>query len=321
MRSIAPRGRRGARGRVPAGMDNQGTWIIAMPAWGDRCMGVMERATFPALRAALEPLKQHIAVVVYTDDGDRAAAAFTATGLDEVARLDLVPLKGDDRSFGQLSWCHSDAMARAAYRDRVALLTADMVVSEEILFTCEQRLRASTKLVCVAAMRTDETAYPDGMTLPGSALLEWAWNNRHHMTKECTWPKGTSYDVWRMYFEKDGNVATRVFLPHPLAVMPQCRTLKFVPTIDVNLINNFSPSVTHMITSPSEGAVIELSEQGKEFLITETMETRYKTRGASIPPFVRCTNKRHRMFFIKKVGIIGDANDVGDEMVVERVLA
>ena len=88
----------------------------------------------------------------------------------------------------------------------------------------------------------------------------------------------------------------------------------------VNLTMNFSQATTHMITSPEEGAVIELSPPDKDYLQSTTMHSRLRSGGPSCPPFIRATNPRHRMFFGKRVVIIGGGGDCGDGDVVRKVL-
>lgn len=271
----------------------------------------------PALAAALEGIRRPATLRVYTDQPSVVRDAWLQ--LNTGRRIDMFDVPGPDGSFESMSRCHRDTLDWGK-NDRVLLLTADMVVSREVLHTCEHQLNAGRQLVCCVALRAlqDAPGIPVGVT--GSDLLSWAWDNRHRMTRECTWPAGRSYDVWRMYFQEGEEVAARVFMPHPLAVAPRGRRLAFRPTIDVNLVSNFSGAVTHMITDPGEGAVIELSPADKEFLETESMSTRMETRGPSCPAFVRCTNKRHRFFFEKRVLIRGSGGDCGDEDVVRRMI-
>jgi hypothetical protein len=117
-------------------------------------------------------------------------------------------------------------------------------------------------------------------------------------------------------------VAARVFLPHPLVVLPEGRAMNFAPTIDVNLVNNFTPSQTYMVTEPHEGAVVEVSPADKEFLFTRTMRERLAdTSIPSCPPLVPATHPRHLFFFRHRVNVCGSGGEsCGDEEVVGRVL-
>lgn len=307
----------GRRGGTPTG---PARWLVALPAWGERCVHLLVNYVVPAATRALLDVDRPATLVVWTDaDGrDRLGHA----GTDRI-QLDVrdppAPEYQLHEGFGILSTCHRHVLREAGPADRVLLLTADMVVSREVVATCERVLSEGRRLVaCVAPRALEDRDPPVGAT--GRELLWWAWDNRHPMTRECTWPEGRSYDVWRMYFEKDGEIAARVFLPHPLAVVPARQDLRFAPTIDVNLAHNFSQHETYLITDPAEGAVVEVSPADKEFLPTTTMRERMDHGGPSIPPFIRCTNRRHRMFFERRVIIRGAGGDCGDGEVVRRIL-
>lgn len=310
MRKMEPGGRRGTK----PSHGIRGQWLIAFPAWGDRCVDVLIRASLPAAMMSLDAAGIVYEFLIYTDQAERIQNVLP----DNVARR-IMAVPGPDKAFESMSNCHRHAMEAASIHDRVLLLTADMVISREVVTTAEAFINQGKHLICCVAPRTiDQPFVPVGAS--GRELLTWAWEHKHRMTRECTWPNGTSYDVWRMYFENGDEVAARAFLPHPLVVLPKGRRLNFRPTIDVNLANNFSMSVTHMITQPEEGAAIELSPPDKEFLVTETMRTRYQTKGPSIPAFIRQINERHRMFWSKKVIIKGSGGDCGDGEVVQRML-
>jgi len=307
----------GRRAGAPAAGPG-GRWLVALPAWGERCVGVLIRYTLPALSAALRELGKPATLIVWTDQEHRIIAEMP-TDQPEGTTVSIRGVPGPDGAFESMSNCHRQILAEAAPSDRVLLLTADMVVSREVLVTCEQLVASGKQLVCCAALRALEDAgCPVGAS--GRELLAWAWANRHPMTRECTWPAGRSYDVWRMYFERAGEVAARVFLPHPLVVVPGGRQLAFRPTIDVNLTSNFSQAQTYMLTGPEEGAAVELSPFDKDFLMTTTMRARLDAGGPSCPPLIRATNLHHRMFFGRRVTISGAGGDCGDGEVVGGVL-
>ena len=305
-----------------------GSWLAAVPAWGERCVNIFIRATLPALVEAVRALDRPATLLVWTDQPDVIAAAYAGLGAPDSARLECAPVPapsgpyaGLHAGFGVLSTCHALALGRAVAGDRVLLLTADMVVSREVLATCEAQVASGKRLIACAAMRANEAGSPP-LGADGAALSAWAWDNRHPMTRDCTWPDGRSYDLWRIYFEREGEVAARVFLPHPLACVPAGRPLHFYPTIDVNLVRHFTQSETHMITHPSEGAVVELSPLDKDYLKSEApMSERLKSRTESSPQLVSCPNPLHRMFFGKRVIIRGAGGDCGDQEIVSRVLS
>jgi hypothetical protein len=100
-------------------------------------------------------------------------------------------------------------------------------------------------------------------TTNAAKLLEWAWDNRHQLTADASYPNGKAVDLSRVYFDVDGYVIARLALPHPLAVLVDGRTLPFSPTIDANLIQNFHPSEIHLETQPDALALVELSPVDK----------------------------------------------------------
>lgn len=290
-------------------------WLVALPAWGARYVDVAARSTLPALAIALRELRQSARIMLWTDQSDRLRKIASELGLPAI---ETYAVPGPDGGFESLSNCHRQTLAAARGSDRVLLLTADIVLSREILQSCESKLAAGARLICCCAMRATEGNCPIGAS--GRELLAWAWAHRHPMTRDCTWPDGCSYDVWRMYFANGEDVVARVFLPHPLACIPGGRQLAFHPTIDVNLAANFELRHTHVITRPEEGAAIELSPPEKEYLKTTTMRERFDSGGPSNPQFIPHTNARHRMFFSQRIVICGTGANCDDHIVANRVL-
>ncbi len=289
-------------------------WIIALPAWGDHYLDILERATLPALKLAIEKLDRPVRVIVHTDQAGQVSRMLNGLSFD------LLPVPGPDNAFESLSNAHRCVLKEAQVGDRICLLTADLVISQDMLASCEAQFQNGKNLVGCMGMRVcDDEMPPD--TKSGHALLAWGWDNRHPMTRECTWPNGKSYDVWRMYFEKGNEVACRLALPHPIALVKRShKEIRFSPTIDVNVAFNFSPGETHLITEPHEGAMIELSPKDKEFVLTETMLKRFEKFLPSCPAFVKITNSRHRMFFNKQIIIKGKGGDCGDQQVVDLLV-
>lgn len=312
---VVPAGRRGG---APARSPN-GAWLVALPGWGARCATLLVDRTIPAVFTALAYAGSPPAtLLIYSD------VAIEAGALPDNVSVEVLPVPGPDRGFESLSNCHRDVLRRAGRSDKVLLLTADMVVSREVIKTCEVQFRVGKTLVCVVAPRTRQMAAPLEAGASGRELGAWAWANRHRMTRECTWPEGHSYDVWRMYFASDAGdeVVARAFLPHPLAAQPRGRRILFSPTIDVNLAASFEMSATHLITDPDEGVVVELSPDDKEFVETCSMRGRFDHPALpSCPQFVPCLNPRHRTFFQHRVVLVGTGASCGDEEVAARVLA
>lgn len=313
--------RRDRRGVEPVGRTGTMTWLISVPVWGPRYVDIFTRVALPALRRAITPLRKlgvSVTLLVHTTP-EHSTEALSAN-LEGVATV-FRSVPSVDRSFGSLSAAHREALTLAQRGDRVCLLTADLVVSAPSLANAEAKFRAgATKLVCCAGMRVDEAFTPPD-TESGRALLEWGWDHRHPMTQECTWPDGKSYDLWRMYFEKNGVVVCRLCLPHPIALVKDGRRINFAPTIDVNVTANYTSSEVYLATDPDEIAMIELSPRDKEFLLTEPFAARLEQGLPSIPAMIPIMNPRHRRFFSQRIRIKGAGEDCGDEAVVAKLLA
>lgn len=300
-------------------------WSIIVPVWGERYLNIFINAGLPALRQAVRVLRASVpeADVEYVFNTD----TMDVSGL---RNTDGVPIRGypvpsDDRAFESLSQSHRAAIARANINDRLVLLTADLVISSSSLLACHKQFEAGKLLVCCMGMRvSDETVVGHGMDpaiyASGRTLLGWGWDHRHPMTRECTWPDGHSYDLWRMYFEKDDEVACRLCLPHPIALVRDSRPVHFAPTIDVNVAMNYTREETHLVTDPAEVAMIELSPPEKDFIHTESMRYRYDNNAPSLPSFGLMVNDRHRHFFGHKIIVKGKGGNCGDQEVVSKLL-
>lgn len=293
-------------------------WVISAPVWGPRCEQVFLRFTLPAIIAAAEHLKEPVTLLLHTDNpalGD----AWKATGRN----MKVFGLAKAD-PFVMLSTAHRQALSvgRSRSEVKVVLLTADMVISTNALTAARAHFRSGKRCFCVMGMRVNEPTEEQPPYNDSKALLEWGWERRHKMVRECTWPDGKSYDVWRMYFTNGENAICRLFLPHPLVVIPHGgrRELRFNPTIDVDLVNNFPVSQIHLVTRPEEASVVELSPPDKEFVWGEPMISRYDTRGPSCPSFIPCIHPHRRHFFRQPIIIKGQHSDVGDGPVTARVL-
>jgi len=287
------------------------TWYVSVPVWGKRYRDIFFAFTLPALEYAFKESGEDFTLVLHTD--------LPYDPIVKHCKLVRLKIPDGDHSFGSLSKAHTEVIAMAGLGDPISLLTADMVVSLETFVTCRRLFALGRKLICCAGMRVLDDELPE-LPLSGRELLAWGWDHRHSMTKECTWPDGTSYDVWRMYFEKDDEVACRLHLPHPIAFIRDNRRIGFGPTVDANLFTNFRLPEIFLITNPDELAVIELSPEGKEFVITETMRYRFNNLGPSCPSFQKIIHNHHRWMYGHKIIIKGDGGDCGDKELVRRFM-
>ncbi len=226
-------------------------------------MSVFCDRALPALCDAAERLTDAV-LVLHTDQADRIRKE--AMGGLPIQSYYPIPGAGSATWAERLSQAHRHVLTLARGHDRVALLTADMVVSVEAFAACEHRFAQGKELIACCGIRAlDDRSLPAPLT--SRALLEWAWANRHPHTTESIFPHGCG-DWSRMFFERDGNVICRLRWPHPLAAIPHGHSTRFHPTVDVSYMQNFNPSEIHVVTDPDELAVVELSPVDKTFART-----------------------------------------------------
>jgi hypothetical protein len=278
-------------------------WLVSVPVWGDRYLDVFRRAALPALIEAKRGFPGNVRIIVNTEKPEDMRS-----GEFEARRLPARPTWWE-----ALSSAHRQIITLASRNDRVMLLTADMVVSREIFTACERLIASGKNLICCAGMRSlDDNEVPIGAS--ARELLQWGWENRHPLTRACTWPSGQSGDLSRIFFDGGDVVNTRMWLPHPIALKKDSRSLRFGPTVDANLINNYSVHEIHLIADADEAACLELSPADKPFYLINSMDERIA--GGEI----KLSRMLHRSLLQKRVAIVGEGEDAGDAAVVDRIL-
>jgi len=290
-------------------------WLISVPVWGERCVNVFCATALPALENSILRLqKDHnidAVLVVHTDEPNRIISGATQISIEPR------PLPAGARDYDCMSQGHREVLSMMACRqDRVALLTADLIISENGLSFCERRLQAGDKwLICCASIRVlEEGLIPS--TSDNRALMKWAWDRRHPMTTEATWPNGRIGDMSRLCFTKAANVNTRVCLPHPLAVKVVSRPLKFTPTIDTNLMQNFHQGEIHVVNNPDDLVLFEMSPRDKDFGIGEkTMQQRFHEGTLG-----RVGNPLQRWVLNQRITVLGNGDDCGDAAITSAML-
>jgi hypothetical protein len=290
-------------------------WLISIPAWGDEFVGRLA-ASLPGLRVAAAQVGEPTVLITHTDNPER---------LTSTERLPIVakPVPEGRQWFDRMSAAHADVLRQARPGEIVVLLTADMIVSDNAFAACRNVFASGKKIVCCNATRAiADLLPPEGGT--SRELSEWGWRHRHHITRNCTWPDGQIDDLSRVYFENGPNVACRLWLAHPLAVVIDGRPLPFKPTIDCDLVCNFRKEEIHVSTSPDELAVLELSPAAKRFGSRDADEPPARTdlgplwkRYGKGPPLAP---PLYRWILSHRIVVAGTGEDCGDE-IVERLIA
>jgi len=280
------------------------TLTISVPVWGSPAyMQIFTHAAAPALKRSLENLRMPARFLIHTDQPDAARAALAGCEVE----VRQVPNKS---TYVALQESHADAVRRARVGDRVVLLNADLVVSNNFLARCMQHLDAGKDAVVLLGIRT--TAGPDvpaGMR--PRELLAWAWAHRHQIIRDLEWPRGGSMIPTNLFFSgSGGSVVARGFHLHPAAIIKRADT-KFSSTIDGDLLDCIPRSRIHVVVDPDDCAMLEVSAP----------ERRFPVRGGLLTPGQVAASMRtrasptHCWLFRHRITVCGSPAQVSDDLV------
>jgi hypothetical protein len=258
-------------------------WLVSVPVFGEYYVDQFCAAALPALQRAVDALRRvrgaDVWLVVHTDAPDRVRAATSVT-------VDARPVPAGLRGFDGMSQAHREVVAEASDGDVIVPLTAGAVMSEQGLVHCAEVLDDPRKLVVLCAVPRVLDEGPVADTADAQALMDWAWAHRHPMVDACTWPRGRSADLSRVYFASadGGTVVTRQALPHPVAVRKDGRAVSFAPTIDANLFLCYSPDEMHATLDCGKLALVKLTPADKGYdLAAQPMEERVRAGKVRVP--------------------------------------
>jgi hypothetical protein len=288
-------------------------WLISVPVWGERYVDEFCATALPPLDRAVAALREarpevDVRLIIHTDRPERIAGLAGAP-------VECRPVPAGARDFDCMSQAHREVLGLGVRGDVAVILTAGTVMSAETLTYCADVLDHPRRLVvlCAVPRVLAEGQIPDTSDAP--ALMAWAWDHRHPITIESTWPDGRSADLSRTYYERGGEVASRVCLPHPLAIRIDGRPLRFTPTIDVNLINCFDRSEMHLVPNCDRLAVLKLTPPDKGYrTVEETMFQRLEAYRFVIP------DPQQRWCLSHRIALVGRAKMCPDVEVVEKIM-
>jgi hypothetical protein len=292
-------------------------WLISAPTWGDQHLGVFERI-IPTIRLAAQGVKDQSLLVVHTDQPIRVKQ-FSDRDLRILAR----PLPDREPKLENLTFGHREVLESAAAGDVVVLTCADVVLSVEALSVCEEFFRAGKKLVCINAVRAIFEDY-DLIPRRGRALSEWGWKHRHPLTRDMAWPGGRTDGLQRVYWERDGNVVCRLWMPHPLALKIDGRPLNFNPTVDCDLVSCYQPEEIAFVTDPDVFSAVELSLSARSIghdPDDATLPTIAESYVSKRTAWMMNHRSIYRWFLEQRVVVVGQSVDCGDEGPVAELLA
>jgi hypothetical protein len=285
-------------------------WLIATPAWGERCVDHFVNTVAPAIKFAASRISGRLRFIVHTDSPARIDAALGVFGRQ------LLPVPPGVTPHHSLGAAHRGAIASTALGEAIAFINADMVPSIECFAAAEARFQQGKRLVMTAGTRTLSTERPPiGSSARG--LLSWAWQHRHPWIVGCTWGEGRTNLPSLLHFRSGGNVVLRGFHLHPFAVLKEKDFGFRRDTIDHDLMDAFSKDEIHVVTDADELGFAEMSPRERDFGYGRTISVQsiaaWATRGAS---------PTHRWLFQHRIVLAGKPGDeIGDTAICRQILA
>lgn len=264
---------------------------ISIPIWGEWYHRVFHERAWPAVDAMIRFAgKPDLRMVFH---GDKPFHEMHPTWM-------FIKTEQKD-NFQTFIDAHKEVLSFCRDGDTFVPLAADLIPSTNALAFSLQNLTAQTRLIACAGVRT----LPSAESPPWSnsaELQSWAWDHRHPLEQVCLWPAKSAIPS-RLYFESDNGVIQRGFHLHPFA----CRitdevTNRFKGTVDDEFVNQFPLSQIHVVTDPSQMALIEISPPDKPRFEKDNCTPEWIAQWAN-----RKANETHKWFFSHRISVRGDA--------------
>ncbi len=281
-------------------------WLISVPCWDEYHVNTFLKYVLPSLRVAIKEAGVRAHLIIHTED-QRIYIAGYLLPHDELDIEMRTPSYGKTHhvTYGN---CHRDVIKSAKPGERVMLMNADIVVSRETFSACEQRFAEGKKLIVASATRC---LFKPGVVPEIGAksreLLAWSLEVKHPSVAECFWGVGHTMIPWAIYFKTSTGVVIRGFHLHPLAFIKQAGLTFKGTSLDEHLIEEFSKDEIHVVTSPDEFGLAELSPPAYLFKLDKSMTEKSVYNWA-----VHRTTSRHRWLFEHRIVVSGTGEDQSD---------
>ncbi len=292
------------------------SWCISIPCWGDYHYTTLTTHVYPALCLAFERAKASGKLIIHTDDDRLYSGAFsTPPGLE----IEIRPVEHGHTHHDTYGNCHRDVIRSASPGEWVMLMNADIVVSRETFTACAQQFASGKDLIVAAATRC---LFKPGVTppfdVPARELLAWTLGVKHPSVAQCFWG-GRSMIPWALYFQSSKGTVLRGFHLHPLAFLKRENLTFHGTSLDEHLIEEFSLSQIHVVTSPDEMALAELSPPNHLFKLLD-----YPMTEKSVYMWAaHRTTEMHRWLFEHRIILSGtdeDGLDIGPcNLILEKL--
>lgn len=284
------------------------TWLVNIPVWGEPYLTIFETYTSPALKASISDFGGDVRLLFHTDDEARVRRIWK--GYD----VEIRP-KPNMPSYEGLIYSHGDAIKSAEIGQRVCLLNADIVISKNLLKACDNHINNGKMAVVTSGIRT--ALIPPFSPPIGEEpreLLKWAWEHRHQIIKDLEWGTGRSTMPTNLFFTNEGDVVLRGFHLHPVAIVKH-KVMNLTQTIDGELLNHYSRDTIHVVTSPDDLSMLEITQPLRRFqpgqiLEPNTIAIRMKNRA----------NELHRWLFTHRIVVVGTGEKCNEYGPVRQIL-
>lgn len=285
-------------------------WVIGIPVWGQRYRDVFVTCAWPALVVAINRLGVGVKVIIHTDDAQDLFSRMLPCAL---AALDFYKVPAESK-YVALQQSHGDAINKATLGDKVVLLNADIVVSGNLLTRCEEHFNAGKQAVVLIGIRTLQGEAPPVGAEP-RALLEWAWRHRHQIIRDLEWGTGCSVLPTNLFFVASKGVVCRAFHQHPVALL-KTKEFRFISTIDGDLLDHVPQGTIHVVTSPDDLSMLEISPAEKAFGVNRSpIATTFVAHA-----MLSRASPLHRWLFQQRIVVTGELEGDYDSKVAHGVL-
>lgn len=234
--------------------------MVAVPAWGERCVPLFKRI-LDYHADALSSFPGSVRYVCHTDQPDEIRETFR----DKIGRkIDFYPVPKRRNPYDAYGECNREAIKLAEQGDVVMFFNADTVVSREVFHVVNKKLGEGFKCVMSQGIRTLPKDFPN-RDITSEDLGRWTYENRHPSMDEYIYGSGKT--TWHsiVIFKKGDNVGMRVFHMHPIAVVKD-RELVFQSTVDRDLAACYKPE--EVFVAMHEFSMAEISPGDKKVFNT-----------------------------------------------------
>lgn len=303
------------------------TWWISIPIWGLGYHLSFLHRSYYSLRYALLQLPQEVRetihLVIHTDYSDRYRRLFPEFRTSFMEVSEAAKAEGTQAQFQAYVDAHNEVVKIAAIGDWFSCLNADFAYSGNFFRAIHQYLASGALAVTVMGMRTrTDLDYPPVGASPGD-LLAWGWAHRHTIAKENVWGQGHSDLPSHLFWERPPDnehffsVVGHGFHLHPVGVVKE-KDFRF-ESIDADVLAYHDRSKIHVVTSPDDLALIEMSPSTK-VQATRAEILNDPSRVAQVLRSWSDPQGLYRWQFAHRIVLVGDGGGVDEMPVVEQIL-